>query len=201
MIGRIKGILAGRDEAMILVDVSGVGYEIEVTAAVQAALPAVGEPVAIYTHLVVRDDAHVLFGFRSADERGLFRSLIKISGIGPKLALTLLSGIDAHEFARCVRDGDVSRLTALPGIGRKTAERLVVELKDRIDKMVIAPQPAPSRARDDSRRAVADAEEALIRLGYRPVEASRAVDGAFAPGRSTEDIVRAALKRIATEEA
>jgi len=125
MIGRIKGILAGRDEAMILVDVSGVGYEIEVTAAVQAALPAVGEPVAIYTHLVVRDDAHVLFGFRSADERGLFRSLIKISGIGPKLALTLLSGIEAHEFARCVRDGDVSRLTALPGSAIDPSRRAV----------------------------------------------------------------------------
>jgi Holliday junction DNA helicase RuvA len=128
MIGRIKGILAGRDEAMILVDVSGVGYEVEVTAAVQAALPAIGEPVAIYTHLVVRDDAHILFGFRSPDERALFRSLIRISGIGPKLALTLLSGIETQEFARCVRDGDVTRLTALPGIGRKTAERLVVEL-------------------------------------------------------------------------
>ena len=201
MIGRIKGILAGRDEAMILVDVSGVGYEIEVTSAVQGTLPAVGEPLSIYTHLVVREDAHILFGFRSADERALFRSLIKISGIGPKLALTVLSGIETQEFARCVRDGDVTRLTALPGVGRKTAERLVVELKDRIDRMVLAPQPAPSRLRAGARQVVADAEQALIKLGYRPVEASRAVDGAFEPGRSTEDVVRAALKRIATEEA
>jgi len=201
MIGRIKGILAGRDEAMILVDVSGVGYEIEVTAAVQATLPAVGEPLAIYTHLIVRDDAHILFGFRSADERALFRSLIKISGIGPKLALTVLSGIETQEFARCVRDGDVSRLTALPGVGRKTAERLVVELKDRIDRMVLVPQPAAPFAPSARSRTRDDAEQALIKLGYRPVEASRAVDGAFEPGRSTEEVVRAALKRIATEEA
>ena len=200
MIGRIKGILAGRDEAVILVDVSGVGYEIEVTAAVQATLPAIGEPLAIYTHLVVRDDAHILFGFRSADERALFRSLIKISGIGPKLALTVLSGIETQEFARCVRDGDVSRLTKLPGVGRKTAERLVVELKDRIDRMVLVPLPAASGVAPAARsRTRDDAEQALIKLGYRPVEASRAVDGAFEAGRSTEEVVRAALKRIAEE--
>lgn len=200
MIGRIKGLLAGRDAATILVDVAGVGYEVEVTAAVQGALPAVGEPVTLHTHLVVREDAHTLFGFHTSGERDLFRSLIKVSGIGPRLALTLLSGIDAHEFARCVRDGDTARLTSLPGIGKKTAERVILELKDRIDAMIGAPA-APARSRGNGAAAiVAEAEQALIALGYRPVEASRAVDGAFAPGRSTAEVVRAALRQIGARD-
>src|SRR5512139_1456341 len=148
MIGRIKGLLAARDESSILVDVGGVGYEVEATAAACAALPAVGEHVVLFTHLVIREDAHSLYGFQSQGERNLFRSLIKVSGIGPKLALTILSGIETHEFARCVRDGDLARLTALPGIGRKTAERLVVELKDRIEKMIVLPV-APQRRTQD----------------------------------------------------
>jgi Holliday junction DNA helicase RuvA len=200
MIGRIKGLLAGRDAATILVDVAGVGYEVEVTATAQGALPAVGEPVTLHTHLVVREDAHTLFGFHTPGERDLFRSLIKVSGIGPRLAVTLLSGIDAHEFARCVREGDAARLTSLPGIGKKTAERVILELKDRIDAMIGAPA-APVRSRGNGAAAiVAEAEQALIALGYRPVEASRAVDGAFAPGRSTAEVVRAALRHIGARD-
>jgi len=196
MIGRIKGVLAARDESVIVVDVSGVGYEIEVTAAVRTALPALGAGVTLFTHLVVREDAHALFGFHTLGERDLFRSLIKVAGIGPKLALTLLSGMDLRDFARCVRDGDVGRLVALPGVGRKTAERLIMELKDRIDRLIGAPA-APRREHGGGRQAVEEAEQALIALGYRPTEAMRAVDGAFEPGSSTEDLVRAALKRIA----
>jgi Holliday junction DNA helicase RuvA len=198
MIGRIKGILAAREESTILVDVAGVGYEVEVTAAVSAALPAVGEPLVVYTHLVVREDAHALFGFHTIGERNLFRSLIRVAGIGPKLALTLLSGIDAVEFARCVRDGDTARLTALPGVGRKTAERLVVELKDRIERMIGVPALL-RREPEAGRKAVEEAERALIALGYRPAEAIRALDGLLDPNRSTEEIVRAALKRIGAE--
>jgi Holliday junction DNA helicase RuvA len=201
MIGRIKGILAARDDAMIVVDVAGVGYEIELTNAARSTLPAVGELVAVFTHLVIREDAHALFGFASLAERDLFRSLIKVAGIGPKLALTLLSGIDVTEFVRCVREGDVSSLTRLPGVGRKTAERLVVELKDRIERMANVPHGISRRHTGSSARVVEEAERALIALGYKPTEASRAIDGAFVVGHTTEEVVRAALKRMASQEA
>lgn len=201
MIGRIKGILAARDEAMVVVDVAGVGYEIELTNVARGALPAVGETVSIFTHLVIREDAHALFGFGNLAERDLFRALIKISGIGPKLAMTLLSGIDVSDFVHCVRDGDITRLTKVPGVGRKTAERLVVELKDRIEKMVHVPVSATPRRQAEGARVVEEAERALIALGYKPTEASRAINGAFEVGRSTEEVVRAALKRMASQDA
>lgn len=201
MIGRIKGILAARDEAMVVVDVAGVGYEIELTNAARSALPAIGEIVSIFTHLVIREDAHALFGFGNLAERDLFRSLIKIAGIGPKLAMTLLSGIDVSDFVRCVRDGDITRLTKVPGVGRKTAERLVVELKDRIDKMVHVPASTAPRRQGEGARVVEEAERALIALGYKPTEASRAISNAFEVGRSTEEVVRAALKRMASQDA
>ncbi len=201
MIGRIKGIFAARDEAMVVVDVAGVGYEIELTNAARSSLPAIGESVLIFTHLVIREDAHALFGFGNLAERDLFRSLIKIAGIGPKLAMTLLSGIDVSDFVRCVRDGDVTRLTKVPGVGRKTAERLVVELKDRIEKMVHVPASITPRRQGEGARVVEEAERALIALGYKPTEASRAIHGAFEVGRSTEEVVRAALKRMASQDA
>ncbi len=201
MIGRIKGTLVARDDAMIVVDVAGVGYEIELTTAARSVMPAMGASVAVFTHLVIREDAHTLFGFGSLAERDLFRSLIKVAGIGPRLALTLLSGIDTIEFVRAVRDGNVARLTKLPGVGRKTAERLVVELRDRIDRMVGLSVPAAASRNDSSVRVVEEAERALIALGYKPTEASRAVDGAFENGRSTEEVVRAALKRMASQDA
>ncbi len=201
MIGRIKGILAAREDAMIVIDVAGVGYELELTNAARACLPAVGEPVAIFTHLVIREDSHALFGFESLSERDLFRSLIKVTGIGPRLALTLLSGINVTEFVRSVRDNDVTRLTKLPGVGRKTAERLVVELRDRIERMVHLPVAPAPRLGDGAARVIEEAERALIALGYKPTEASRAIDGAFETGRTTEEVVRAALKRMASQEA
>ena len=202
MIGRIRGKLISLDEHTILVDVGGVGYEMEVTANTLAALPGVGNDVVVHTHLSVREDAHSLFGFASGSERDLFRTLIKINGVGPKLALTLLAGLDVVELARCIRDGDVARLVKLPGIGKKTAERLVVELKDRIDKLVTIPDVARPRAVEGATRIVIEeAERALIQLGYRPAEASRAIGGAYAPGHSTEDVVRIALKRMARQEA
>src|SRR5262245_5053954 len=202
MIGRIRGKLISLDEHTILVDVGGVGYEMEVTANTLAALPGVGHDVIVHTHLSVREDAHSLFGFASSSERDLFRTLIKINGVGPKLALTLLAGLDVVELARCIRDGDVARLVKLPGIGKKTAERLVVELKDRIDKLVTIPDVARPRAVEGATRIVIEeAERALIQLGYRPAEASRAIGGAYVQGHSTEDVVRIALKRMARQEA
>jgi holliday junction DNA helicase RuvA len=189
------------DEHAILVDVGGVGYELEVTPNTVSALPAVGHDVVLHTHLSIRDDAHLLYGFDSVGERDLFRLLIKISGVGPKLALTLLSGMDVADLARCIRDSDIARLVKLPGIGRKTAERLVVELRDRIDRLVRVPDDARPRPGDAARHVLEEAERALIALGYRPAEAARAVGNAYSAGNSTEEVVRAALKSMATQEA
>jgi holliday junction DNA helicase RuvA len=201
MIGRIRGKLVALDEHAILVDVAGVGYELEVTPNTVSALPPLGQDVVLHTHLSIRDDAHLLYGFDSVGERDLFRLLIRISGVGPKLALTLLSGMDVADLARCIRDSDVARLVKLPGIGRKTAERLVVELRDRIDRLVRVPDEARPRVGAGARHVLEEAERALIALGYRPAEATRAVGNAYISGNSTEDVVRAALKNMATQEA
>jgi len=202
MIGRIRGKLISLDEHTILVDVGGVGYEMEVTANTLAALPGVGQDVVVHTHLSIREDAHSLFGFASVGERDLFRTLIKINGVGPKLALALLAGMDVADLARCIRDADVARLVKLPGIGRKTAERLVVELRDRIEDLVTIPEAVRPPTREPATRLVIEeAERALIQLGYRPAEASRAIGGAYLEGHSTEDVVRIALKRMVRQEA
>jgi holliday junction DNA helicase RuvA len=197
MIARLYGKLHRVRDATVLIDVVGVGYEVEVTAAVLAALPPVGQPFELCTHLVVREDANHLYGFVDDGERELFRILIRVSGVGPRMAMGILSGIDVGELARCLVENDVSRLTKLPGIGRRTAERLVVDLKDRIPHLhVPAPSPGPASV-PPTRRIVAEAESALVALGYRPVEAARAVNGAYAEGISVEELVRKALRGMA----
>jgi Holliday junction DNA helicase RuvA len=201
MIGRIRGKLVSLDEHAVLVDVAGVGYELEVTPDTRSALPGIGQDVALHTHLTIRDDAHLLYGFATLAERDLFRLLIKVSGVGPKLALTLLAGMDVGALARCIRDSDIARLVKLPGIGRKTAERLVVELRDRIEHLVRVPDGARPRPNDAVKQVLEEAERALIALGYRPAEASRAVGSAYVNGNSTEDVVRAALKNMTVQEA
>jgi len=201
MIGRIRGKLISLDELTVLVDVAGIGYELDVTANTLSTLPGVGHDVILFTHLSVREDAHSLFGFESRGERDLFRTLIKISGVGPKLALNLLSGMDVVDLARCIRDSDVARLVKLPGVGRKTAERLVVELKDRIERLVLIPEIARPKVAEAGRHVIEEAERALIKLGYRPAEASRAIGSAYVQGQSTEDVVRIALKRMIGQEA
>ena len=201
MIGRIRGKLISLDELTVLVDVAGIGYELDVTANTLSTLPGVGHDVILFTHLSVREDAHSLYGFESRGERDLFRTLIKISGVGPKLALNLLSGMDVVDLARCIRDSDVARLVKLPGVGRKTAERLVVELKDRIERLVLIPEIARPKVAEAGRHVIEEAERALIKLGYRPAEASRAIGSAYVQGQSTEDVVRIALKRMIGQEA
>ena len=197
MIGRLRGQLLSIDESVVVIDVGGVGYEVELTTAARAALPRCGEPVDVYTHLNVREDAHYLFGFHGALERDLFRLLIKVSNVGPRLAMTVLSGIGPEDLAQCVRDNDVGRLTKLPGVGRKTAERLVMELKDRLDALAIEPRTVASTPRRLAvPRVVEEAESALVQLGYRPAEASRAVNGVFVEGLTTEEVVRRALRRM-----
>lgn len=196
MIGRLRGILALKQPPLLLVDVNGVGYEVESPMSTFYQLPALGETVVLHTHLVVRDDAHLLFGFASESERRLFRTLIKVNGVGAKLALTILSGISADEFARCVQDNDTAALVRLPGVGKKTAERLIVEMRDRLadwESGMTLPGAAPtavSPTPDETR----DALSALISLGYKPPDASRLISKVETEGLSSEAIIRAALK-------
>jgi Holliday junction DNA helicase RuvA len=198
MIGRIQGKLLERTDTQILIDVGGVAYEIEVTLTVLEQLPASGDDVRYYTHFVVREDAQLLYGFASKLERDVFRDLIRISGVGPKLALSLISGISLEELAASVEQNDITRLTRIPGIGTKTAQRLLVELKDRLTN--ITPLPVTGRGADP--RMVSDAESALVALGYRPADAQKAITRIRAdtsPETGTEELVRLALKQIARQ--
>ena len=201
MIGRLRGQVVHKRPPQLVVDVSGVGYELEAPMSTFYDLPAVGESVLLFTHLVVREDAHTLYGFAREAERGLFRALLKVSGVGPKVALALLSGMNADEFARCVQREDVASLTRLPGVGKKTAERLIVEMRDRLERLddqVIVDAVRP-RGAAVAPSAVEDAVSALIALGYRPPEASRMVRAVAGEGLASEDLIRAALKAAAPQ--
>lgn len=196
MIGRLRGTLLWKQAPWLLIDVGGVGYEIEAPMTTFYELPAVGSTVTLHTHLVVREDAHLLFGFASEAERTLFRRLIKVSGVGAKMALTVLSGISADAFARCVRSNDSATLTRLPGIGKKTAERLIIEMRDRLETKTGTSETAVigmgSMAGEVN--PVNDAISALIALGYKPPEASRMTLAVEAAGLSSEEIIRRALQ-------
>lgn len=203
MIGRIRGTLAEKQPPEILVDVAGVGYEIHMPMTSFYQLPAVGDEVVVYTHFVVREDAQLLFGFADKLERGLFRELIKANGVGPKLGLAILSGMSAPQFLASVQNEDVSALVSLPGIGKKTAERLVVELKDRLakfGKMQSVAVPAPSSDLLSGSTIVAvnsareEAQSALIALGYKPAQASKLVDSVYQEGMESESLIRESLK-------
>lgn len=200
MIGRLSGQLMAKQPPWIMIDVHGVGYELETSMNTLVALPAVGESVALFTHLTIRDDAHLLYGFGREHERALFRALIKVNGVGPKLALAILSGMDEDAFMRCVRDDDSKALTALPGVGKKTAERLIIEMRDRFpdwkDKWedgsdALLPLEA-SNGRAASRNSFADAEAALVSLGYKLTEATKMLAD-IDPNQSTEALIKAAL--------
>ncbi len=200
MIGRISGTLLHKQPPDILVDVGGVGYELQIPMTTLFQLPALGEAVTLHTHFVVRDDAQLLYGFSSERDRALFRELIRVNGVGPKLALTILSGMDADEFVRCVQRDDTAALVSLPGVGKKTAERLLVEMRDRlkdwlhpVDAAALPSAPMPGAAPDFA----ADAEGALIALGYKPAEASRAVAAVQDDSvDSSEELIRRALKSM-----
>ena len=195
MIGSLRGRLVQKTPPMLVVDVQGMGYEVEAPMSTFYQLPETGQEIYLYTHLTVRDDAHLLFGFATERERQLFRTLIKVNGVGPKMALTILSGIETDDFTRCIRDADAERLTRLPGVGKKTAERLIVEMRDRLKDMQIPGPPDSIRkqAGSDASR-IEDAISALIALGYKPHEASRHVHAVASTGMSSEDIIREALK-------
>jgi holliday junction DNA helicase RuvA len=193
MIGSVRGRIASKTPPQLMVDVGGIGYELEAPMSTFFHLPAVGQEVSLLTHLVVREDAHVLYAFGTESERRLFRSLIKVSGVGPKIALALLSGISVEAFSRCVVNEDITALTKVPGIGRKTAERLIVEMRDRLkDSETPASVGILSTTVDASPES--EAFGALVSLGYRPAEATRLLK-AVGPGtHSTEELIRRALK-------
>ena len=194
MIGRLQGTILEKQPPTILLDVQGVGYELEAPMSTFYHLPECGENIVLHTHLVVREDAQLLYGFHSLSERLMFRNLIKISGVGPKLALTILSGMSAEDFTRCILEEDSKALTKLPGVGKKTAERLVIELKDRLAKDDSMKLPgAPSRIERQA-NPVNDAVSALISLGYKAQQASQMVRDLDVEDKSTEDIIRAALQ-------
>ncbi len=195
MIGFLKGRLALKQPPAVVVDVNGVGYELEAPMSTFYGLPAVGEPVALYTHLVVREDAHILFGFGTDGERRLFRGLLKVSGVGPKIALGILSGASVDDFLRIIEAEDVAMLTRIPGIGRKTAERVIIEMRDSAQKLAV-PNAGVGNA-SDSAGALSPQSEAfgaLIALGYKAPEATRLLKAADEPGLSTTEIIRRALK-------
>ncbi len=195
MIGRLTGQLAAKQPPTVLIDVGGVGYEVEVSMTTLAALPEQGAKVSLHTHLVVREDAHVLFGFGTLAERALFRDLIKVNGVGAKLALLILSGMSVDMFTRCVQEGDTTALTRLPGIGKKTAERLLIEMRDRIGKLDLsAPFNPATGAGQATGSAVDDAAAALVALGYKPADAQRMVNGVKSDGLPSEELIRRALQ-------
>lgn len=196
MIGRLRGILLEKQPPQLLLDVQGVGYEIQAPLSTFYRLPEIGQPITILTHLIVREDAHVLYGFIEERERNLFRNLIKVTNVGPKSALTILSGIEPNAFVRCVMDNDVTSLAKLPGIGKKTAERLVVEMRDRLsawqEQIVTTELSSPH----ETNRTVQDAISALVALGYKPQEARQAVLKIEKNNLSSEELIKLALKNI-----
>ena len=195
MIGSVRGRIISKTPPQLLVEAGGLGYELEAPMSTFFHLPPVGEEVRLLTHLVVREDAHVLYAFGTEEERRLFRSLIRVSGVGPKIALALLSGLSVAAFAQCVQSEDVAALIKVPGIGRKTAERLVIEMRDRLEAGgAIAASAAVAGASPES-----EAFGALLALGYKPAEATRLLKAAGPGTHSTEELIRRALKGAAPE--
>ncbi|NWD73133.1 Holliday junction branch migration protein RuvA [Pseudomonas gingeri] len=201
MIGRLRGTLAEKQPPHLILDVNGLGYELEVPMTTLYRLPSVGEPLTLHTHLVVREDAQLLYGFIGRRERDFFRELIRLNGVGPKLALALMSSLEVDELVRCVQAQDTSALVRVPGVGKKTAERLLVELKDRFKAWETVPSMfalVPNQPDGAPAQLVASAESdavsALISLGYKPQEASKAVSAIKDKGLSSEDMIRRALK-------
>lgn len=199
VIGRLRGEIILKQPPHLMVDVNGVGYELDAPMSTFFGLPDLGQTVVLFTHLIVREDAHVLYGFARKSERAMFRALLKVSGVGAKMALAILSGMSADEFAGCVQTNDTAALVRLPGIGKKTAERLIVEMRDRLDKLegvAASALTSPGISSTDTVDPIAEAVDVLIALGYKPPEASRMVRSVKAEGLSSEEIIRAALKAV-----
>jgi len=197
MIGFLRGKLVHKAPPFLVLDVQGVGYEVEAPMTTFYDLPAINEEIKLHTHLVVREDAHILFGFSAEAERTLFRTLIKVNGVGPKLALTILSGQSAEEFHRCIHDNDTQALVRLPGVGKKTAERLIIEMRDRLPDLGDSAMTSTDKtgaATPAAGNSKQEAVSALCSLGYKPLDASKMVQNISAEGKSCEDIIRLALQ-------
>ncbi len=202
MIGFLRGVLVHKDPPQLVVEVAGVGYEVEAPMSTWSRLPTLGAEVQLRTHLVIREDQHLLFGFATEEERRLFRDLLKVTGVGARIALAILSGITVAGFVRCVQAGDTAALTKVPGVGRKTAERLLVEMRDRIEVFAIAvPGDIIVAGGDGTAPASAEQEvlDALLSLGYRPGEARRMIEQAGTGPATTAELLRAALKAAAPQ--
>lgn len=204
MIGKIRGILVEKRAPCLIIELAhGLGYELEAPMSTFYRLPELGQPIVLYTHLTVREDAHLLYGFSELRERSLFRALIKVNGVGPKLALTILSSFEPQAFALCVNHGDSASLTRVPGIGKKTAERLIVEMRDRLsdpfaleqggEPLLLAANSMPSSRLNS---AVQEAMSALIALGYKTQEASKAISQIDVTDLSCEAIIRQVLQKV-----
>lgn len=197
MIGSLRGRLARKEPPSLLIDVNGVGYEVEAPMSTVFQLPGLGDEVHLQTHLVVREDQQTLYGFATESERRLFRALLKVSGVGAKMALTILSGISVDGFAACVQSEDKAALTRLPGVGRKTAERLIVEMRDRLDTGLGVSLPGVTGTGEAADAPRAEAFNALISLGYKPPEARRMLDSVAGEAVTTEEILRQVLRAAA----
>lgn len=191
MIGRLRGQLVVKQAPSLMIDVHGVGYELEAPMSTFYDLPAIGAEVQVFTHLQVREDAHTLYAFSNETQRSLFRTLLKVSGVGAKMALAILSGMSPEEFHRSVEEGDSKALTRLPGVGKKTADRLIIEMRDRL-KNLFGDAPAALKAMPANQSD--EAVQALVALGYKPADASRLVESVETEGKDSEVIIREALK-------
>ncbi|WP_299794590.1 Holliday junction branch migration protein RuvA [uncultured Shewanella sp.] len=204
MIGRLRGLLIEKQAPEILLEVQGLGYEVQMPLTSFYELPELNQEAIVYTHFVVREDAQLLYGFITKQERSLFRLLIKTNGVGPKLALTILSGMTAAEFVACVERDDVATLVKLPGVGKKTAERLLVEMRDKLKSLMEAsagserefmlksnytPAPVVNSAEED-------AVAALLSLGYKPAQASKAISAVYQEGMDSETLIKLSLKSM-----
>ncbi len=195
MIGRLRGRIISKQPPMLLIEVGGVGYEVEAPMSTFYQLPETDAEVLLHTHLIVREDAQLLCGFASEGERQLFRNLIKTNGVGAKLALAILSGMSALEFARCIHEEDSAALVRLPGVGRKTAERLIIEMRDRLPQLASGAEAGTTKGSETAGAgADSEARHALEALGYKPAEAQRMVQKVSVEGLSSEETIRAALK-------
>lgn len=206
MIGRIRGILVEKAPGQALVECAGLGYEVDIPYTTFFHLPETGDEVTLHTHFAVREDAQSLYGFASSLDRDLFRLLIKVNGVGPKLAVGILSGLDAQQFISCVENRDSASLVKLPGVGKKTAERLLIEMADRIGQLegqFVPTSPETTgvgqpggQGPADGPAATEEAEAALIALGYKPQEAAKAISKVAEEGMSSETLIRLALRNM-----
>lgn len=199
MIGRLRGTIIEKQPPKVLIEVGGVGYEVFMPMTCFYELPDNGQEVIVLTHFVVREDAQILYGFNQEQERELFRELIKVNGVGPKLALAILSGMSAQQFISAVEQGEIKTLVKLPGVGTKTAERLIVEMKDRLKRFAEQLSPIStvieaSCVKKSSNQIESEAVSALIALGYKPQEASRIINKVILPDMDCETLIREALK-------